>query len=135
MHHQPTPGAERLGRFLRRWLAANPGWPYAGPAGPYARLSGAGDVARAILGDAEFAEVRLAGWFASPDGELVRSVARSVLPFAPAAELDLLVEAVTMAADAHQRRRERVAVVSTLAAGAVAIVLGRSLLSGARGVG
>lgn len=132
---EPTiPTSARLELFLRRWLAANPGWPYATGHGPYSRLRAPEDVARAILADAEFAEVRLAGWFTSPDGDLVQAVARTVLPVAPAAEIDLLVEAVTRAAAAHQRGREQVAAIWTVAAAAVAVLLVRPLLRGARGV-
>ncbi len=73
-------------------------------------------MASALLEDAEFAEVSVATWLKTPDGELVRFVVGQVLPQPIGVEFELLVDAVTIAALAKQRQQRVVAAGATVVA-------------------
>ena len=113
--------AQRLERFLGRWLQEHPGWQWShgGWAGWTSALRESTELASALLEDAEFGEVGVATWLRTPDGELVRFAVGRVLPTPVSAEFNLLVDAVTIAALAKQRQQRVVAAGAT----AVAVVL------------
>src|SRR5271157_2105476 len=96
------PKSDRLETFLRRWLSQNPRWQYASPGWPADRRSPE-ELASALLADAEFAEVGLADWLNSPDGQLIETAVGRVLPMPQAIEFQVLVDALTLAAQAQQR--------------------------------
>jgi len=112
------PTAQRLERFLRRWLSEHPGWQWSQGTIPgwTAALRESIQLASALLEDTEFAEAGVATWLNTPDGELVRFVVGRVLPWPVGAEFNLLVEAVTIAALAKQRQQRFFAAGATVAA-------------------
>jgi hypothetical protein len=82
------------------------------------------DVADDLLDAAEFAETRVANFFGSSDGRLIRGVVTWVLPYPFGGEFDLLVEAVMLAAEERARGRRRAAALLTLLpAGLLALIL------------
>lgn len=119
MDYELDPTAQRLEKFLRRWLTEHPGWQWShgNVPGWAAVMRESTLLASALLDDAEFAEVGVATWLTTPDGALVRFVVGRVLPWPLGAEFNLLVEAVTIAALAKQRQRR------VVAAGATAVAL------------
>jgi hypothetical protein len=96
----PDVQAERLRAFLVRHHAAVGTYGWRGQT-PHA-------IAARFLADAAFEEIGLADWLQSPDGLLIRQVAARVLPPWQAFELELLVDAVILAAE-DQRRQSRTA--------------------------
>lgn len=115
MTYETEPTAQRLHAFLTRWLQEHPGWACQGPL--WARqLRPASEVAADLLQDAEFREVRLAGWLQSPDGALVEMVVGSVLPWPQGLEFKLLTDAVLLAAQAKRESDWRTAAVFTVVA-------------------
>ena len=119
-----------LEAILRRWMATqsmlNPWQPY-----PW-RGRTAPEIAADLLTDVEFREVQLAGFFGSPDGQLISASVGRLLPYPASAEYQLLVEAVTHAAIAKQRDHQATAAVWTIAAAATVTVLGSALLPSLR---
>lgn len=67
--------------------------------------------AETLLSEADFAEVGLAMWLESPDGQLVRSVVVGLLPPWQRLEAELLVEGVMAAAQARRRNQQGLAAV------------------------
>jgi hypothetical protein len=135
MDYRTDPKAQRLETFLRRWLAKHPAWQFdpQTSGGWNHEFRGATELSLDLLGDAEFAEIGLASWFESPDGQLIESVIAVVLPQSMALEYTLLVDAVKAAAKAKQREQQWQAAGATLLAGAALFALYRgvkSLLAG-----
>ncbi len=118
MDYRLDPTAQRLERFLRRWLSEHPGWQWSQGtrSGWAAAMRESSALASALLEDTEFAEVGVATRLNTPDGELVRFVVARVLPWPASAEFNLLVEAVTIAALARQRQQRVFAAGATVAA-------------------
>ena len=117
--------AQRLDTFLRRWTQQNPSWARVGPYG-IGSLRSADVLAETLLADAEFAEIGLASWLESPDGQLVRTVVVGLLPPWQRLEAELLVEGVMAAAQARRRNQQGLAAVLTGATiGLVLFVTGR----------
>jgi hypothetical protein len=112
------PTAQRLERFLTRWLSEHPGWQWSQGtrSGWASAMRDSTRLASALLEDTEFAEVGVATWLHTPNGELVRFVVGRVLPWPVSAEFNLLVEAVTIAALAKQRQQRVFASGATVAA-------------------
>ena len=77
-------------------------------------LRNVGSVGDSLLDEAEFGEIKLAGWLKSPDGELIQTVVGWILPWPASAEFKLLVDAVTLAAQAKQKNERGVAAGLTL---------------------
>ena len=80
-----------------------------------------------LLQDAGFAVIGLASWLESPDGQLIGSVVAEVLPQPLGIEYSLLVDAVTIAAQAKQREQWWRAAGATLLVGVALIVLYKSV--------
>jgi len=87
------------------------------------RPSTAAEVAGDLLKTAEFREVQLAGILGSPDGKLIQTVVGWVLPGPQAAIFHLLVDAITLAAEATQRDQRKLAGVWTGVVALLAIAL------------
>ena len=118
--------AQRLDTFLRRWTQQHPYWAHVDPYG-IGPLRSAEVLAETLLAETEFAEVRLATWLESPDGQLIRTVVVGLLPSWQRLEVELLVEGVMAAAQARRRNQQGVAAVLTGATvlGLVLFVAGR----------
>ena len=113
MNYQNDPIAIKLYAFLVCWIQEHPAWPYEAH-GWATSLRDAKSVGASLMEDAEFGEVNLAGWFASPDGEMIQTVVGWVLPWPESGEFRLLVEAITLAAKAKQKNERGVAAALTL---------------------
>jgi hypothetical protein len=100
--------ALKLRMFLEKWLQDHPSWAYSGP-GWYHQRRSANDIASELLQNAEFGEVKLAGWLKSPNGAMARTVVGWVLPQPYGAEFTLLVEAIMLAAQAQQDDQRKLA--------------------------
>ena len=113
----------RLAAFLQRWLRQHPGWSQEwNPATFMADWRSADEVAEALLTEVEFAELRLAPFLMSPEGELIRTAVAWVLPFPQNYEFKLLVEAITKAAGARTRDDRQTAGGWTIVAGIAAVL-------------
>jgi len=102
---------DKLRAYLWRWLASRPyGW----------NQRSAKDLAAEFLQDAAFTDIRLAGFLASPDGQVVTAVVKQVLPYPYNVGVPLLVEAIMLAA---QEQTNRQIGTTLLGAGAGALIL------------
>jgi len=108
VNYHTDPTAQKLYAFLVRWIRDNPNWAYEA-SGWSVSLSKAEAVGSSLLNDAEFAEVNLAGLLKSPDGQLIQTVVGWVLPWPTSAEFKLLVDAITLAAQAKQKNERGLA--------------------------
>jgi hypothetical protein len=99
--------AQALSKALGDWIGANPLW-YMGvnESGWRQQYRTAEDVAADLGTVLEGMDVGLAGILNSPDGQLIRAVVGSVLPAPQVWLFDLLVEAVLLAAQAHNRTQK-----------------------------
>jgi hypothetical protein len=113
VNYQNDPIAQRLYAFLVRWVREHPDWAYEAQ-GWTMGLRNVGSVGDSLLDEAEFGEIKLAGWLKSPDGELIQTVVGWILPWPASAEFKLLVDAVTLAAQAKQKNERGVAAGLTL---------------------
>jgi hypothetical protein len=114
VNYQADSTALRLRAFLSCWLAEHPSWAYQGPPWAQQRRS-ARDIANDLLQEAEFREIQLATWVRSPDGALIAQVVTWVLPPTQALEFQLLVDAISVAADAkHRDEQQRAATVGAI---------------------
>jgi hypothetical protein len=104
--------AQQLDTFLRRWTHEHPNWARVDPYG-IGPLRSAEVLAETLLAEAEFAELGLANWLESPDGQLVRTVVVGLLPPWQRLEVDILVEGVMAAAQAKRRNQQSLAAVLT----------------------
>lgn len=81
--------ASQLRVYLERWIPTQPyGW----------HQQGAEAIAKELLDDAAFTDLKLFRWFQSPDGVVVSQVVTSLLPFPDGVAAAVLIEAITIAA-------------------------------------
>jgi hypothetical protein len=85
--------------YLRQWVRRQPyGW----------HQRRAQDIANEWMNDVAFADVQLARWLRSPDGEVIIAVVKTVLlPYPAHPAVALLVEAIQIAA--RQRTNKQIA--------------------------
>ena len=121
MTYMTDPTARKLLLFLQRWLREHPSW--ASAPGWYYRPHSANDIASELLQDAEFSEVKLATWLKSPDGVLIQTVVGWVLPQPQGLEFTLLVDAISLAAQAQQDNERGLAGGWTVVVGAMVALL------------
>ncbi len=106
---------DKLAGVLRRVVRPYPyapvlGFPYETPAAASERL------AATLLADLEFQEIRLTDWLGTPDGRLIESAVLALLPPLQRGEVQLVVEAVTLAARKKRQGNETLAALLTLGA-------------------
>ncbi|EWM13761.1 hypothetical protein [Kutzneria sp. 744] len=94
---------------VRRWIAAHPDW----------RRWSAEDIAAALAQDDDWATVTLAGWMRIPDGALIAMIVEKALPYPTNIGVEVLVEAIQIAA----RKRTRTQRIGALTIGAAAAAL------------
>jgi hypothetical protein len=120
--YNDDPVAQRLRMLLEHWTRAQPGWAYETQNWALV-LRDATAVANDLLEQTEIAEIGLARLLASPDGQMIRTVVSWVLPFPQGAEFDLLVDAITRAAEATRNGKKETAGFFTLLAVGVGALL------------
>jgi hypothetical protein len=113
--------ALKLNAFLQRWLLEHTVWAHSQP-GWYYTPRAASDIANELLQDAEFNEIKLGSWLQSPDGVLIQTVVGQVLPQPYSIEFSVLVEAISLAAQA-QRDNDRGLAAGLTVVGAATLVL------------
>lgn len=121
--------AQRLRLILSEWVTRHPGWAQSTDTTTWiTQVRSAAEIARDLLETTEIAEVRLAGFMGSPDGQLIQVVVRQVVPAPYSTEFKLLVDAVTLAAEAKQKNQQKRAGLATAGAAVIAlgIIFGRS---------
>lgn len=91
----------RAAAHVRRWIAAHPDW----------RRWSAEDIAAALLRDADWATVALAGWMRTPDGALIATIVEKAMPYPVNFGAEVLVEAIKIAAR-QQTRTQRIGVLT-----------------------
>ena len=122
MNDQNDSTAQKLYAFLVRWIRDNPNWAYEA-SGWSVSLRTADAVVSSLVNETEFAEVNLAGLFKSPDGQLIKTVVGWVLPWPMSTEFELLVDAITLAAQAKQKNERGLAAGLTAAAAFVILLI------------
>jgi hypothetical protein len=122
VNYQNDPTAQKLYAFLTRWIRENPNWAYE-VSGWSMRLRKAESVGSSLLNDAEFAEVNLAGLLKSPEGQLIETVVSWILPWPMSSEFKLLVDAITLAAQAKQKNERGLAAGLTAVAAFVLLLI------------
>jgi hypothetical protein len=97
---------EELSAFLRQWLSDNPEWSidYSDRWNP--RRRSAQEISVAIFSAMENEDVRLAEWFQTPGGELLIWAAEHAIGPYAGNDLNLFVEAVTLAAQARNKNQK-----------------------------
>ena len=118
--HAQDPHAQALFEALSAWVTSHPHWSHEMDGQGWWQLRPAEDIAVDFLPTLEGMDVRLAGVLESPDGELIRNVAWCVLPPQEAALLDLLSDAVLLAAQVQNKSQK---VQAGMLAGAAALML------------
>jgi hypothetical protein len=102
--------ANKLQAYLQSWRAIN----------PYRWQQSAQVVAKDLLQDAAFTDIKIAGRLESPGGATIAQVVESVLPFPGNAEAVVMIEAIEIAA----KKQTSGQVVEALVIGAlVALIL------------
>jgi len=86
---------EDLRNYVARWAARH--------ARDWHRLS-TDDIVDELARDADFATIRLAGLLRSPDGQLIRGVVATALPYPLRASAEVLSEAIEVAGTKRTRR-------------------------------
>jgi hypothetical protein len=101
----------RLEAFLRQWVQTHPLW----------RQLSAEDIAAEFAAEVDFGTIRLAGWMQTPDGALITQIVERVLPFPYNYGVDVLAEAVSIAARQRTERQRGLTLVGGIGL-AVAVV-------------
>jgi hypothetical protein len=83
----------------------------------------AAEVAQWLLADAEFKALRLGNWLSTPDGKLVMTAIGMLAPAPYAQDVELLAEALQLAAK-QQQTEARAKIIGALALGGVALAIG-----------
>jgi hypothetical protein len=86
----------------------------------------AGQIADALLADAEFRALRLGTWLNTPSGELLTAAVTALTPPPFQQDIALLVEALHLAAQRQQAEARQKIAVGVLGGAALAIALGSS---------
>ena len=118
---------QELASFLRGWINQNPNWAHDKSAlSP--RLRTARDIANDLAPSIEREDVHIAQWFESPDGELISNAVALALPPPGGLEVQLLKDAVLIAAQAQNRNQKIVfGVLASVLASVIFIVAGKTL--------
>ncbi|KJF16956.1 hypothetical protein [Acidithrix ferrooxidans] len=100
----------KLQTYLRNWYSTHSyGW----------HLRGAQEIAKELLQDTAFTDIKLASWLESPEGSTIAQVVESVIPFPGNIEITVMTDAVMIAAKNETSGQ----VVGVLAIGIVAVLI------------
>lgn len=124
---------------IAAYLRANPPFPLVvAPPLPYAKLPGYGppqrptaeEIGKWLLQDAEFRALELGTWLGTTDGEIVAGAVEGFLPPLYRQDVELLVDALKIAAALQQTEGREVAGKLALGSIVVAILVGFGIRSG-----
>jgi len=97
---------------------------YWNPPAPLATQQTVRNVADWLLADAEFKALKLGNWLTTPDGKFFTEAVSMIAPVPYAQDIDLLIEALELAAKVQQEEaRGKIALV-VFGVGAAALILG-----------
>ena len=124
---------QELASFLHGWIKQNTNWARDKSTLP-PRLRTAREIANDLAPSIERGDVHIAQWFESPDGELISNAVALALPPPGGLEVQLLKDAVLIAAQEQNRNQKIVFGVLALAlasvlASVIFIVAGKTLPS------
>jgi len=113
-----------LEKFTAPWPRYQPwGWPAYGGI-PSARS--AEQVAAELLADAEFRALRLGNWLSTPEGEFVAGAVTSLMPALYAADADVLIKALQLAAQQQQSEARKTILAGVAVGGVLALAISAS---------
>jgi hypothetical protein len=118
-----TASREHITTFLGRYVASWPRDIGPSPRRPVADSHRAEGIAVDLLGNPEFGALQLGTWLTAPNGGLITAAVDAITPPLYRADIDLLVEAVTLAAKSQQRDAR-----ARAAAGALIVAAGAALI-------
>lgn len=117
---------QRITAYLETFTAQWPRYGRARYGQTMASVYDAGQIAEALLADAEFRALRLGTWLSIPSGELLITAVTPLSPPPLQQDIDLLVEALQLAAQRQQAEARQKLAVGLLGGAALAIALGSS---------
>jgi hypothetical protein len=83
-------------------------------------------IANELLADAEFRALKLGTWLSTPDGEIIAAAVTALTPPPYKQDIDLLIEALKLAAQEQQREAREKIFVGLVFTGLAAIAVGAS---------
>jgi len=115
---------EYLAKFTAQWPKYQP-WSFVLQP-TMADAYTAAQIAEALLADAGFRALKLGTWLNTPSGELLVAAVASLAPQPYQADIDLLIDALRLAAQRQQDEARQKLAVGLLGGAALAIALGAS---------
>ena len=112
---------EQITDFLNRYVT---NWPRSWgpfrerfyPFGGWRQRPNAEAVAKEFLGIAEFRELQLGTWLGTTNGEILTAAVEAVVPMFYAEDVELLVDALKIAAEAQQQQGQKKALATAVGA-------------------
>jgi len=120
-----------LDSYISHW-PRDPRWPwgtYYGigwTAAPAANSTNPGELAGDLLADTEFRALQLGTWLNQPDGELITAAVEAITPPPYREDIELLTEALKLAAQAQRGEGVGRAILTTVAATGLTLLLATS---------
>ena len=120
-----------LDSYISHW-PRDPRWPWATyygigwtsvPAANYTTLE---ELARGLLADTEFRALQLGTWLNQPDGELITAAVEAITPPPYREDIELLTEALKLAAQAQRGEGIGRAILTTVAAAGLTLFFATS---------
>lgn len=130
-----TAPREHVTQFLDSYIShwpRDPRWPWAAYYGtgwvtaPAASCTTPGELARDLLANAEFRALQLGTWLNKPDGELITAAVEAITPPPYREDIELLTEALKLAAQAQRGEGIGRALLTTGAAAGLTLLLATS---------
>ena len=130
-----TATPEQITQFLDSYIShwpRDPYWPWARYYGigwtqpPIAHSTTPGEVARDLLANAEFRALQLGTWLNTPDGELITAAVEAITPPPYREDIELLAEALKLAAQAQRGEGIGRAILTTGAAAGLTLLVAAS---------
>ncbi len=130
-----TATQEHITQFLDRYISdwpRDPYWPWPGHYGvsrlaaPVARSITAGGLARSLTANAEFRALQLGTWLNRPDGELIGAAVVAITPPPYGEDIELLTDALKLAAQAQRSEGIGRALLATGAAAGLTVLVAAS---------
>ena len=118
--------ARYLTTFTQAWPRPPASWDmnYWNPPAPIATQHTVRNVAEWLFADAEFKALKLGNWLTTPDGEFVAEAVSMIAPTPYAQDIDLLIEALQLAAKLQQEDARGKIALAVFGVGATGLILG-----------
>jgi hypothetical protein len=118
--------ARYLTAFTQAWPRQPASWDmnYWNPPAPLATQHTVRNVADWLFADAEFKALKLGNWLTTPDGQFFVEAVSMITPAPYAKDIDLLIEALQLAAKLQQEDARGKIALAVFGVGAAAMILG-----------